>query len=225
MCFLFFSALAVEKRDIIFLVDSTMGATIINSVREFIKRFVDTMPIGPDEVQVGVAQFSNVGRLEMDLNSHGSREAVIAALGRIKPKPGQTVNIGAALDFVRTNMLRPEKGSRLQQRVPQLVLLMTSKKSSDSVEEPARALQRMGVLTLAAGSKTADEQELKEIAFTESVVFMLRDFRMLLRNPRAITDALSTLAGVVVTEVPTEPGNALSFKHMQYILRVIQEIK
>uniref|UniRef100_A0A3B4YBF2 Collagen alpha-3(VI) chain-like n=1 Tax=Seriola lalandi dorsalis TaxID=1841481 RepID=A0A3B4YBF2_SERLL len=200
-----FTELAVGKRDIIFLIDSTMGATLINSVREFIKRFVDVMPIGPDHVQVGVAQFSNAPRLEMDLNSHGSQEALNAALGAIKPRPGQTVNIGAALDFVRTNMLRPEKGSRIQQGVPQLLLLMTSKRSSDNVEVPAAALHRMGVLTLAAGSKAANEQELKQIAFAESVVFMLKDFRALLRNPRAIVDALSTLAGVVVTEVPTEP--------------------
>ncbi|XP_061923790.1 collagen alpha-3(VI) chain-like isoform X2 [Entelurus aequoreus] len=199
------AALAIGKRDIIFLLDSTMGATVINSVREFIKRFVDTMPIGPNDVQVGLAQFSNSARLEMDLNSYGSREDLTAALGKIKPRPGQAVNIGAALDFVRTNMLRPEKGSRLQQGVPQLLLLMTSKKSSDSVEQPARALQQMGVLTLAAGSKAADEEELKQIAFSDRVVFTLRDFRILLRNPKAIIDALSTLAGVVVTEVPTEP--------------------
>ena len=188
-----------------------MGATLINSVREFIKRFVDRMPIGPDEVQVGVAMFSTNPRLEMDLNSHGSKDAVIAALGAIKPRPGQSVNIGAALDFVRTQMILPEKGSRHEQKVPQLLLLLTSKKSSDSVEGPARALQTMGVLTLAAGSKAADEQELKQIAFADSIVFMLKDFRGLLRPPipDPIIAALSTLAGVIVTEVPTEPGVVL----------------
>lgn len=210
MFFLFFSVLTVGNRDIIFLVDSTMGSQVINSVREFIKRFVDAMPIGPDSVQVGVAQFSNIPRLEMNLNSHGTKEALTAALGSLKPRPGPTVNIGAALDFVRTNMLRPEKGSRIQQGVPQVLLLMTSKKSSDSVEEPAKALQRMGVLTLAAGSRAADEEELKKIGFAESVVFILKDFRALARSSRPIVDALSTLAGVVVTEVPTEPGSALS---------------
>ncbi|XP_040004074.1 collagen alpha-3(VI) chain-like isoform X3 [Xiphias gladius] len=217
----FTEVLTVGNRDIIFLIDSTMGATLINSVREFIKRFVDTMPIGPDEVQVGVAQFSNVPRLEMDLNSHGSRDALTAALGSIKPRPGQTVNIGAALDFVRTNMLQPEKGSRIQQGIPQLLLLMTSKKSNDSVQDPAKALQRMGVLTLAAGSKAADEQELKEIAFADSFVFMLRDFRALLRNPKAVVVALSTLAGVVVTEVPTEPVVEITTVQTQKVIRDI----
>ncbi|XP_068429109.1 collagen alpha-3(VI) chain-like [Clinocottus analis] len=217
----FTEVLAVGRRDIIFLIDSTMGATIINSVREFIKRFVDIMPIGPDQVQVGVAQFSNIPRLEMDLNSHGSKEELISALGSIKPRPGQTINIGAALDFVRTKMVRPEKGSRIQQGVPQVLLLMTSKRSSDSVEEPALALQRLGVLTLAAGSKSADEQELRKIAFAESVAFYMKDFRVLLRSPKAIVDALSTLAGVVVTEVPTEPVVEITTVQTQKVVRDI----
>ncbi|XP_031145640.2 collagen alpha-3(VI) chain-like [Sander lucioperca] len=215
------TVLAVGPRDIIFLIDSTMGATLINSVREFIKRFVNIMPIGPDGVQVGVAQFSNIPRLEMDLNSYGSREELTAALGSIKPRPGQTVNIGAALDFVRTNMLRPEKGSRIQQGVPQVLLLMTSKKSSDSVEAPAIALQRLGVLTLAAGSKTATENELRQIAFADSVAFYLKDFRSLLRYPKATVDALSTLAGVVVTEGPTEPVMEITTVQTQKVVRDI----
>ncbi|KAG7502874.1 collagen alpha-3(VI) chain isoform X3 [Solea senegalensis] len=217
----FTEVLAVGKRDIIFLIDSTMGATLINSIREFIKKFVDTMPIGPDEVQVGIAQFSSSPRLEMDLNTYRSREDLAAALGTIKPRPGQTVNIGAALDFVRTNMLRPDKGSRLQQGVPQVLLLLTSKKSSDSVIEPARALQQMGVLTMAAGSKSADEQELKQIAFADSVVFVLRDFRGMTRNPQPIVNALSTLAGVVVTEIPTEPVVEITTVETQKVVRDI----
>ncbi|XP_034041974.1 collagen alpha-3(VI) chain-like [Thalassophryne amazonica] len=200
----FKEALAIGKRDIIFLIDSTMGATLIGSVREFIKRFVDNMPIAPDQVQVGIATFSDTARIEMDLNTHGSRESLTAALGRIKPKQAQTINIGAALDFVRLNMVRPEKGSRLQQGVPQIVVLMTSRRSSDSVNEPARALQQMGVLTIAIGSKAAVKEELTQIAFPQNFVYELRDFRMLLRQPAEIIDALSTLAGVVVTEVPTE---------------------
>uniref|UniRef100_A0A4W5MH11 Collagen, type VI, alpha 3 n=1 Tax=Hucho hucho TaxID=62062 RepID=A0A4W5MH11_9TELE len=79
------------------------------------------MPIGPDQVQVGLAQFSNTARLEIELNAYGSKEDLSAALGRLKPRPGQVVNIGAALDFVRTNMLRADKGSRIQQGVPQLL--------------------------------------------------------------------------------------------------------
>ncbi|XP_029968109.1 collagen alpha-3(VI) chain-like [Salarias fasciatus] len=212
---------ATGKRDIIFLIDSTMGSAGINALREFIKRFVERRIIGTDAVQVGIAQFSTSPRLEMDLNTHGTKESLIAALGAIKPRPGQTVNIGAALEYVRTNMLRPDRGSRIQQGVPQLILLVTSKKSSDSVAGPVRDLQQMGVLTLAAGSRAADEQELKQIAFTDTLVYMTRDFRTLFRNPREIADALSTLAGVIVTEVPTEPVVEITTVQIQNVERDI----
>uniref|UniRef100_A0A8C2GB90 Collagen type VI alpha 3 chain n=1 Tax=Cyprinus carpio TaxID=7962 RepID=A0A8C2GB90_CYPCA len=219
----FTEALAVGKRDIIFLIDSSMGTVIINAVREFIKRFIDTMPIGPDQVQVGVAMFSTTPRMEINLNSFNSKESLISALARIKPKPSVEVNIGAALNFVRTNMLTAESGSRIQDQVPQLVLLLTSKKSKDSVQQPADALRQMGVLTLAAGSRAADEAELKQIAFDDSVVFLLKDFRMLLRNPREIISPLSTLSGVVVTEIPTETGPIVDVTtvHTQRVVRDI----
>uniref|UniRef100_A0A3Q0RFP9 Collagen, type VI, alpha 3 n=1 Tax=Amphilophus citrinellus TaxID=61819 RepID=A0A3Q0RFP9_AMPCI len=159
------------------------------------------MPIGPDEVQVGIAQFGTSPRLEMDLNTHGSRETLISALGAVRARQGQTVNIGAALNFVRENMLRPERGSRIQQGVPQLLLLFTNKRSADSVEEPANALKQMGVLTMAAAARTADEQQLKQIAFAENVVFLAKDLRPLLREAQKIYDALSTLTQKMVRDI------------------------
>ncbi|XP_076858204.1 collagen alpha-3(VI) chain isoform X3 [Brachyhypopomus gauderio] len=217
----FTEAMAVSKRDIIFLIDSSMGATLVNAIREFIRKFIDTMPIGPDQVQIGVAMFSTTPRLEIDLNSYSTKDSLISALARIKPKPSPDVNIGAALDFVRTNMLIPAKGSRIEERVPQLVLLITSKKSKDSVQQPAEALQRMGVLTMATGSRTADEAELKQIAFDESLVFMLKDFRMLQRHPKQIVSPLSTISGVVVTEGPTEPEIEITTIQTQRVVRDI----
>ncbi|KAK7126500.1 hypothetical protein R3I94_017852 [Phoxinus phoxinus] len=216
-------ALAVGKRDIIFLIDSSMSATIINAVREFIKRFINTVPIGPDQVQVGVAMFSTTPTSEINLNSYSSKESLISALARIKPEPSVEINIGAALDFVRTSMLRAESGSRIQEQVTQLVLLLTSKQSKDSVQQPAEALRQMGVLTLAAGSRAADEAELKQIAFDETLAFTLKDFRILLRNPGVMISSLSTLNGVAVTEGQTETGPSadVTTVHTQSVVRDI----
>ncbi|XP_047226561.1 collagen alpha-3(VI) chain-like isoform X3 [Girardinichthys multiradiatus] len=202
----FAEVVTVGRRDIIFLIDSTMGTAVINNVREFIRRFVSTREIGPDAVQVGIAQFTTDPRLVMDLNGHGTKESLIAGLTALRPRQGQNINIGAALNFVQQSMLKADKGSRLSQGVSQLVMLIVSKKSSDSVEGPAQALQRMGVLTLAAGSRAAADEELKKIAFSDRVVFMAKDFRQLFRNGREITDALSTLSGTMVIETPTDPA-------------------
>lgn len=198
-----------------------MGSQAINSVREFIKIIVETMPIGPNGVQIGVAQFSNVPRIEMDLNTHATRDSLAAALSGIRPKPGQTVNIGAALDFVRENMFQAQKGSRIGTGVPQFLVLLTSKKSSDSVVQPAFELRRRGIMTIAAGAKTASEEDLRQIAFVEDAMYALRDIRVLSRpaapQPKAIIDALSTLAGIIVTEIPTEPGRFFTFIHFYAI--------
>ncbi|XP_051566550.1 collagen alpha-3(VI) chain-like [Myxocyprinus asiaticus] len=215
--------LDVGRRDIIFLIDSSMGATFLNAVREFIKRFIDTMPIGSDQVQVGVTMFSTTPKTEINLNSFNSKESLISALARIKPKPAVEVNIGSALDFVRTSMLRADSGTRIQEGVPQLVLLLTSKKSKDSVQQPAEALRQMGVLTLAVGSRAADEAELRQIAFDDSVVFMLKDFRALQRNPGDIISPLTTLSGVVVQEGPTETGPFVDVTTVQ-TQRVVRDI-
>lgn len=193
----------------IFLIDNTMGANLITAVRGFIKRFVDSVPIGPDEVQVGAVQFSNVPQLAMDLNTYRTKDEIVSGLALITQKQGQTVNAGAALDFVRLNMLRAEKGSRIQQGIPQIIMLMTGRRSSDSVVKPVRELQKMGVLTLAGGFKAADEGELKQISFAESTAYMLKDIRGLRMRSNEMINTLSTLAGTMVTEVPTETGNTL----------------
>ncbi|XP_066544595.1 collagen alpha-3(VI) chain [Amia ocellicauda] len=200
-------AVAVGNRDIIFLIDGSqnMGATFFNAIREFIKKFIETMPIGADQVQIAVAQYTNTAKLEFNLNTHATKETMLAALNKIKIKGAtQVVNIGAALDFARTRMIRPDKGSRIQQGVPQLLILFSAQKSSDSFVQQAEDLKKLGVLTLAAGSKNAIEEELNQIAFDNSLVYKLKDFRMLNRNPQLISAPLTTLSGVVITEEPTE---------------------
>lgn len=189
-----------------------MGPAILGQLRDYIKQFVNSRPVGPNAVQVGVAQFSTAQRVVMDLNSYDTREAIVTALDTIRPRPGQTANIGAALNFVRENMLKPERGSRIRSGIPQIVMLWTSKKSSDSVEGPAQALLRTGVLTLAAGFKAANLDELNQIAISDQAVFHGKEFRQVMRRSREITDALSTLAGTFIVEEPTEPGTFCFYK-------------
>ncbi|XP_048833731.1 collagen alpha-3(VI) chain [Brienomyrus brachyistius] len=217
-------ALAVGKRDIIFLIDGSqnMGGTQFIAIRQFIMRFVDSMPIGRDQVQVGVAQFTTSPKAEIHLNAYGTKEALSNAVNRTRLRGGTPeVNLGAALNFVRTQMLRPDAGSRIQEGVPQLLLVLSAKKSSDDVTQPVQDLQQMGVLIMAVGSKAADEQELKAISINENLVFIVKDFRQLLRNPKFIVAPLSTLSGVVVTEVPTETVTEITTVQTQRVVRDI----
>ncbi|KAJ8252817.1 hypothetical protein GJAV_G00205940 [Gymnothorax javanicus] len=214
----------VGPRDIIFLIDGSqaMGGTHFNAIREFLKKFIGGMPIGPDEVQVGVAQFTTAPRREIDLNAHRTKDSLLAAVSQLRLRGGtQDVNIGAALDFVRTQMLRADKGSRINQGIPQLLVVFSAKKSIDNVAQPAEELHRLGVLTMAIGSKQADRQDLEKIAFDPTLVYNPREFRMLLRNPKTMVGQISTLSGVVITEGPTEPIVEITTVQTQRIIRDI----
>ncbi|XP_041119899.1 collagen alpha-3(VI) chain-like isoform X6 [Polyodon spathula] len=213
----------VSRRDIVFLIDGSqvMGNTLFTAIRNFIVDFINKLPIGPDQVQVAVAQYTSDARIELDLNSHATKELAAAAVKKLKIKGGsQVANTGAALDFVRTNMFIPSKGSRIQQNVPQLMILFTARKSSDSIVQPAEEMKRSGVLTLAAGAKNADIKELSQIAFDEKLAFLVKDFRGLFKNPQTIIAPLTTLSGAIITEEPTE----VIITTTQTIPRVVRDI-
>ncbi|XP_041118332.1 collagen alpha-3(VI) chain-like isoform X4 [Polyodon spathula] len=213
----------VSRRDIVFLIDGSqvMGNTLFSAIRNFIVDFVNKLPIGPDQVQVAVAQYTSDVRIELNLNSHATKELAAAAVKKLKIKGGsQVANTGAALDFVRTNMFIPSKGSRIQQNVPQLMILFTARKSSDSIVQPAEEMKRSGILTLAAGAKNADIKELSQIAFDEKLAFMVKDFRGLFKNPQTIIAPLTTLSGVIIMEEPTE----VIITTTQTIPRVVRDI-
>lgn len=182
-----------------------MGPGFISGVRSLIRTFVNEIPLGPDNVQVGIAMFSSNPALLMDLNTYANKDSLTSALSTIKRTPRPTINIGKALDFVRENMLDPDKGSRILQRVPQVVMLFTSKASTDSVEKPVKDLKDMGVLTMAVGFKSADERELQKIAVSDEVVFMNKGMQLQPKIVEQITNTLSTFAGRFVEE-PTEKG-------------------
>ncbi|RXM36551.1 Collagen alpha-3(VI) chain [Acipenser ruthenus] len=213
----------VSRRDIVFLIDGSqiMGNAPFTAIRNFIVDFINKLPIGPDQVQVAVAQYTSDVRIEFDLNSHATKELAAAAVKKLKIKGGsQVANTGAALDFVRTNMFIPSKGSRIQQNVPQLMILFTAKKSSDSIIQPAEEMKRSGILTLAAGARNADIKELSQIAFDEKLAFMVKDFRGLFKTPQTIIAPLTTLSGVIIMEEPTE----VIITTTQTIPRVVRDI-
>ncbi|XP_011603520.2 collagen alpha-6(VI) chain isoform X2 [Takifugu rubripes] len=151
--------------DIVFLVDgsSSIGTDNFQEVRLFLRNFTSGLDIGPDKIQIGLAQYSNDPHQEFLLKDHMEKTALLAALDSFPYRTGGT-ETGKAIDFLRTQYFTKEAGSRANQRVPQIAVVITDGDSTDDVTVPAQSLRKHGVIVFAIGVGNANQNELESIA-------------------------------------------------------------
>ncbi|XP_067844020.1 collagen alpha-3(VI) chain-like [Heptranchias perlo] len=229
----------VNKRDIVFLIDGSanVGNAYFPVLRDFIRRIIDTLNIGRDSVQVAVAQYSNDVRTEFYLNSHSTKAEVVSHINRLRLKGGRTLNTGAALGSVLVNLFTKSTGSRREDGVPQMLLVVTAGRSEDDVRPPAEALAQGGILTIAIGISKAEEAELQRIAFNEKVAYRVNDFNALEDIRETVEFSVRTLIHGGVTVVPPamkkdivflidgSPAMGRSFLQVrEFLTKVIQEL-
>ncbi|XP_045701570.1 collagen alpha-3(VI) chain isoform X5 [Phyllostomus hastatus] len=170
----------VNKRDIVFLVDgsSALPTASFNAIRDFIFRVIQRLEVGPDLIQVSVAQFADTVNPEFHFSTYTTKKEVAAAVRRMKPLGGSALYMGSALDFVRNNLFTSGAGHRAAEGVPKLLVLITGGKSLDDVSGPAQELKRDSILCFAVGSRAADQAELADMAFDTSLVFTPAEFQV-----------------------------------------------
>ncbi|XP_056378658.1 collagen alpha-1(XIV) chain isoform X2 [Hyla sarda] len=158
-----FSCKTPANADIVILVDGSwsIGRLNFRLVRLFIENLVSAFNIGNDKTRIGLAQYSGDPRIEWNLNTYDTREAVIDAVRNLPYKGGNTLT-GLALTFILENSFKPEAGAR--EDLPKIGILITDGKSQDDVIPPAKSLKDAGIELFAIGVKNADLNELKEIA-------------------------------------------------------------
>ncbi|XP_067844316.1 uncharacterized protein [Heptranchias perlo] len=184
----------VNRRDIVFLIDGSVNVGNVNfiHVREFITRLIENLDIGRDKVQVAVAQYSNDVKTESYLNSYSTKAELVSHVRGLKVKGGRMVNTGAALDYVLRNHFTKSAGSRKEEGVPQVLVLVTGGRSRDDIKSSADALKRAAVTTYAVGARNAGPAQLKEIASDPSLVFSVKEFRSLPAIQNQVMTPLST---------------------------------
>nr|XP_045002854.1 collagen alpha-3(VI) chain isoform X1 [Jaculus jaculus] len=194
----------VNKRDIIFLLDGSVnvGKTNFPYVRDFVMNLVNSLDVGSDNIRVGLVQFSDTPVTEFSLDTYQTKPELLAHLRRLQLKGGSGLNLGSALSYVHANHFTEEGGSRTQEHVPQLLLLLTAGQSEDSYLQAANALARAGVLTFCVGASRADKGELEQIAFSPSLVYLMDDFSSLPALPQQLIQPLTTYVSGNVVEVP-----------------------
>lgn len=151
--------------DIVFLVDgsSSIGTKNFQEVRLFLRSLASGLDIGPDNIRIGLAQYSNDPHQEFLLKDHMEKTALLAALDSFPYRTGGT-ETGKAIDFLRTQYFTKEAGSRANQRVPQIAVVITDGDSADDVTVPAQSLRKHGVTVFAIGVGNANQNELESIA-------------------------------------------------------------
>ncbi|KAF7690441.1 hypothetical protein HF521_012245 [Silurus meridionalis] len=169
------------KADIVLLVDGSwsIGRLNFKTIRTFINRMVGVFDIGPDKVQIGLAQYSGDPRTEWNLNTHRTRDSLLNAVNELPYKGGNTMT-GLALNYILRNNFKPEVGLRPDSR--KIGVLITDGKSQDDIIASSQNLKTENIELYAIGVKNADENELRSIASDPDDIHMynVNDFSFLL---------------------------------------------
>ncbi|XP_053135872.1 collagen alpha-1(XII) chain-like [Hemicordylus capensis] len=168
------------EAEIVFLVDGSwsIGRPNFRAMRHFLGSVVDAFDIGPDKVQIAVAQYSGDPRTEWHLNSYSTKQTLMDAIARLPYKGGNTLT-GTALNFTLSNHFNAQAG--LRPGAHKIVVLITDGKSQDDVKAPTARVKEAGVELFAVGIKNHDVTELREISSdpAETHVYSVRDFSLL----------------------------------------------
>lgn len=177
-------------------------------VRDFVATLVNYLDVGSDKMRVGLVQFSDTPQTEFSLYSYQTKSDIIQRLGQLRPKGGSVLNTGSALNFVLSNHFTEAAGSRINEQVPQVLVLVTAGSSADPFLQVSNELARAGVLTFAVGVRNADKAELEQIAFNPRMVYFMDDFSDLAALPQELNKPITTYVSGGVEEVPLAPtGN------------------
>uniref|UniRef100_A0A2K6PUH5 Collagen type VI alpha 3 chain n=1 Tax=Rhinopithecus roxellana TaxID=61622 RepID=A0A2K6PUH5_RHIRO len=189
------------KRDVVFLIDGSQSAgPEFQHIRTLIERLVDYLDVGFDTTRVAVIQFSDDPKVEFLLNAHSSKDEVQNAVQRLRPKGGRQINVGSALEYVSRNIFKRPLGSRIEEGVPQFLVLISSGKSDDEVDDPAVELKQFGVAPLTI-ARNADQEELVKVSLSPEYVFSVSTFRELPSLEQKLLTPITTLTSEQIQQL------------------------
>lgn len=167
-----------EKKDVVFLIDgTTMMQRDFPAIQDMILNIVEKLDVGLSNVRISVVQYSEDPKLEFLLNEHSTKEEVRQSVRKMRSKGGRILNTGQALSWVSRNIYQRSAGSRIEEGVPQFLILVTGGKSNDDVSGPANQLKLSYVAPMAVGSDSADSEELKQISLRPEQAHIIRNFQ------------------------------------------------
>lgn len=202
--------------DIVFLVDGSwsIGKENFQQMRDFLYTLINSFSVAPDQVRIGLAQFSTDPRTEFLLNTYQDKQEILAYIQKLPYKGGGTMT-GLGLDFILKEQFTEQAGSRARQGVPQIAVVITDGQSQDDVEPHANDLRHRGIVLYAIGIKDADEKELRRIGNEphDKHVYSVSDFSALQGISLNIVKVLCTTVGEAKRQISEEPQGEVKNFH------------
>ncbi|XP_041056882.1 collagen alpha-3(VI) chain isoform X1 [Carcharodon carcharias] len=185
-----------ESADLIFLIDGSrnLGRDEFQFIRSFIANFIEDLNIGPDAIQIGLVQYSNTPSTEFYLNTYPTKIGILNAVKNLRQKGGNQANTGMAFQFLIDNHFIPMARSRAKKGVPQVMVLMTSRQSTDDVRRGVFSIKKRGTFTFVVGVRDADAAEAKLIATDPSFVMLVPDFQEMASMRQQLMSLFSLVA-------------------------------
>jgi collagen type VI alpha len=195
---------------VVFLLDGSDGTRNgFPAMRDFIHTVVEKLNVGENNDRVSVAQYSGDAEANFYLNTYNTKADILDMVSGLRHKGGRPVNTGAALQYVRDNVFTASSGSRRQEGVPQLLILVNGGRSSDSVDTPASALKQLGITVLGIGTRNSDHGQLQKISSKPNYALSVSDFSDLPNIQEQLSSAISTVTVRATPMTPTVIGEPL----------------
>nr|XP_061799534.1 collagen alpha-3(VI) chain-like [Nerophis lumbriciformis] len=199
-----------EKRDVVFLIDGSSSArNEFPSIREMIRRVVEKLDVGLDKVRISVVQYSDDAKVDFPLDEFSTKNEVRQAVTQLRSNGGSRLNTGRALEWVSRNIYQRSAGSRIEDGVPQFLILVTSGSSTDDVTSPADQLKRNHVAPIAIGSRNSDLDELRKISLKPELAYSVDSFKELPTVEQQLINSVKTISSKVIIESYRPPDVVL----------------
>lgn len=162
---------APKTADIVFLVDGSinLGRSNFDNLTTFISNILGLFYTERDNLRIGFAQYATDVNDAFYLNTYKNRADIINAIKQVDYKGGNKVNTGAAIRHVQDVHFTKEKGSRIDEGVPQVLMVVTGGKSADDSKTAALGLKNKRVRVFALGIGE-NESELQNLASAPSMM-------------------------------------------------------
>lgn len=156
---------------------------------EFIRELIDLFFTDNDDLQIGLAQYATDVTDVFHFNTYNNKDDILEAITKTEYKGGRKIDTGNAIRHIQKTHFVKEKGSRKDEGIPQILMLVTGGRSQDDGKSAALALKNAGVRIYAIGVGDI-ESELNDLASEATTVARASTFQELSELNERILDTL-----------------------------------